>query len=245
MVGDEWAGMLQMAARSRGKPVTVYHAEAKQANRVSSHAPKKPYIISRDVQSLRQKKRVSQLLQTESFVTELEGILQSQLGGLEKPKLTRSDASSGKIPTPPPLPPMAMSAGGQIQVGGHTMGVLPINDLRGGLSNKYPLMEKQLRCKLAATYRLVDMFGMSAGIYNHITVSDGRKGGVWTGGGGTRRENKGREGEQGVHEIRRKGMEEAWTELDLLIQSLCVCLSVMVHLCVMFACSHHVTFFPL
>lgn len=161
-----------MAARSGEKPEKINHAYAKQVGRVSStDVRKKSYIISRDVQSLRQKKRVSQLLQTESFVAELEGILQTQLGGQERPKLTRPNASIGKVPPPPPLPSMAGPAGSQAQVGGHTLGVLPINDLRGALSNKYPLAERQLRCKLAATYRLVDMFGMSEGIYNHITVS--------------------------------------------------------------------------
>jgi hypothetical protein len=34
----------------------------------------------------------------------------------------------------------------------------------------YAKGEKLLRCKLAAVYRLVDLFGWSQGIYNHITV---------------------------------------------------------------------------
>jgi hypothetical protein len=35
----------------------------------------------------------------------------------------------------------------------------------------YAKGEKLLRCKLAAVYRLVDLFGWSQGIYNHITVT--------------------------------------------------------------------------
>ena len=187
-VRAEWAGtLIKMAADRRGKPLKL-NAEAKQVRVLSSkkNSPKRSYIITRDVQSLRQKRRVSQLLQTESFVTELEGILQTQLGGQEKPKLTRPDASVGNIPPPPPLPPMAGQVGGGFQAGARPLGVLPINDLRGSSSTKYLLAERQLRCKLAATYRLVDMFGMSAGIYNHITVRGGSGMRAGEGGGGSK-----------------------------------------------------------
>ena len=45
-----------------------------------------------------------------------------------------------------------------------TAGVIPINDLQGSLSSKYSVAERQGRCKLAALYRLVDLFGWSDGI---------------------------------------------------------------------------------
>nr|BAE90875.1 unnamed protein product [Macaca fascicularis] len=47
----------------------------------------------------------------------------------------------------------------------------PVNDLRGSDSIAYDKGEKLLRCKLAAFYRLADLFGWSQLIYNHITVS--------------------------------------------------------------------------
>ncbi len=47
--------------------------------------------------------------------------------------------------------------------------MIPINDIRGLEGMGYTKSEKQLRCKLAACYRLVDLFGWSQGIYNHIT----------------------------------------------------------------------------
>ena len=48
--------------------------------------------------------------------------------------------------------------------------VVPINDIRGLEGMGYTKAEKALRCKLAAAYRLVDMYGLSQSIYNHITV---------------------------------------------------------------------------
>merc|ERR1712079_393077 len=48
--------------------------------------------------------------------------------------------------------------------------VVPINDIRGIDSMKYAKGEKVLRCKLAAVYRLIDLFGWTQNIYNHVTV---------------------------------------------------------------------------
>lgn len=48
---------------------------------------------------------------------------------------------------------------------------MAISDIRGVDGLRFAKGEKLLRCKLAAVYRLVDLNGWSAGIYNHITVS--------------------------------------------------------------------------
>ncbi|MED6290632.1 hypothetical protein CHARACLAT_015142 [Characodon lateralis] len=48
--------------------------------------------------------------------------------------------------------------------------VTPVNDLRGSDSISYDKGEKLLRCKLAAFYRLADLFSWSELIYNHLTV---------------------------------------------------------------------------
>lgn len=37
--------------------------------------------------------------------------------------------------------------------------------------NKYADEERQLRIKLTAVYRLIEINGWSMGIYNHVTVS--------------------------------------------------------------------------
>jgi len=47
----------------------------------------------------------------------------------------------------------------------------PIDDLaERAPGNKYSETEAQLRCKLAAVYRLVDLFGWTNSIYSHITA---------------------------------------------------------------------------
>ena len=48
--------------------------------------------------------------------------------------------------------------------------VVPINDIRGVESMGYAKGEKILRCKVAAVYRLMDLYGWTQGIHNHITV---------------------------------------------------------------------------
>ena len=55
--------------------------------------------------------------------------------------------------------------------GGGSSCVIPIADIRGSDSLAYEKGEKLLRCKLASVYRLIDLFGWSQSIYNHITVS--------------------------------------------------------------------------
>lgn len=52
-----------------------------------------------------------------------------------------------------------------------TQCMTPINDLRGLEGMNYAKGEKLLRCKLAALYRLIDMYGWSQNIYNHCSVS--------------------------------------------------------------------------
>ncbi|CAF1330849.1 unnamed protein product, partial [Didymodactylos carnosus] len=48
--------------------------------------------------------------------------------------------------------------------------IIPINDIRGIDSGGYSKSERLLRCKLASLYRLVDLYGWSQGIYNHISA---------------------------------------------------------------------------
>ena len=65
------------------------------------------------------------------------------------------------------------SAGGTTAISGAGISlgsVIPINDIRGLEGMSYTKNEKLLRCKLAAVYRLVDMYGWTQSIYNHISV---------------------------------------------------------------------------
>ena len=42
--------------------------------------------------------------------------------------------------------------------------------LKGLEGMAYTKQEKLTRCKLASVYRLIDMYGWTQGIYNHVTV---------------------------------------------------------------------------
>ena len=126
------------------------------------------YGLRRDYGILEREKKVSTALQNRDFCSQLERILQGQIEGKNEPKTTRlshnqwlEDRSSFRILTPqgdPKLGKLGLSSG-EI--------VIPINDLS---STKYSLAEREIRCKLAAVYRLADMFGWNQLIYNHITV---------------------------------------------------------------------------
>ncbi|CAF3293705.1 unnamed protein product [Rotaria sp. Silwood2] len=47
---------------------------------------------------------------------------------------------------------------------------VPIHDVHDVYSASYSKCEQVLRCKLASLYRIIDLFGWSQGIYNHVTV---------------------------------------------------------------------------
>lgn len=49
--------------------------------------------------------------------------------------------------------------------------VVPINDIRGVESMGYAKGEKIIRCKLAAVFRLMDLYGWTQGIYNQVSVN--------------------------------------------------------------------------
>ena len=48
--------------------------------------------------------------------------------------------------------------------------VIPIDDIGDVEPPGYVPGEKELRCKLAALYRLMDHFGWTQAVFNHITV---------------------------------------------------------------------------
>ena len=49
-------------------------------------------------------------------------------------------------------------------------GIIPVDDIGNSEPPGYAPGEKELRCKLASLYRLVDHLGWSQAIFNHITV---------------------------------------------------------------------------
>lgn len=50
--------------------------------------------------------------------------------------------------------------------------LIPINDIRGIDTLNYAKGERLLRCKLASLYRIIDLYGWTSGLNNHVSVSE-------------------------------------------------------------------------
>lgn len=126
--------------------------------------PKKrsTYGQQRDYRVLEREKKVSGVLEDHDFRAKLEGILQGQLEGKNRQKPTTR-------PTPDQwLADLRLQPGSRQPVAAGWEAVMPINDLNG---TNYTMAERERRCQLAAVFRLVELFGWSQLIHNHITVS--------------------------------------------------------------------------
>ncbi|XP_043400698.1 alpha-adducin isoform X17 [Chelonia mydas] len=157
-------------------PTTAPHKE-RYFDRVDENNPE--YLRERnmapdlrqDFNMMEQKKRVSMILQSPAFCEELESMIQEQFKKGKNPTgllalQQIADFMTTNIPNVYPAAPQGGMAALNMSLGM----VTPVNDLRGSDSIAYEKGEKLLRCKLAAFYRLADLFGWSQLIYNHITV---------------------------------------------------------------------------
>ena len=150
-----------------------HQSNSKDAQWLKDIASKRrPYRIEKDVQNLERQKPVTNILKDGKFKLELEGILQGQLGqsdgrnralqaGLQR-------LQDNIIPASQFAPTNRTRHYSQSTT---SSAVIPVDDLRGVNTAKYTLAERQLRCKLAALYRVADLMGWGELIYNHITVS--------------------------------------------------------------------------
>jgi len=102
-------------------------------------------------------RQVQKILQSPAFLKELNKAVEQQMksgesgtaaGILALQKHISQATGSGVTPKP----------------------VIPVNDFEDGVPSTYVDGEKSLRCKVASLYRLVDYFGWTQAIYNHITV---------------------------------------------------------------------------
>ena len=126
----------------------------------------RPYGLQRDYRVLEREQRVTAILTSGAFKNQLESILQGQISGSRRPSKATQRAQENADQTEAPHLPAARGAPHAT-----TQAITPINDLRGLAGSKYTLVERQLRCKLAALYRLVDLLGWGQLFCNHITVS--------------------------------------------------------------------------
>ncbi|XP_016014694.2 alpha-adducin isoform X3 [Rousettus aegyptiacus] len=157
-------------------PTTAPHKE-RYFDRVDENNPE--YLRERnmapdlrqDFNMMEQKKRVSMILQSPAFCEELESMIQEQFKKGKNPTgllalQQIADFMTANVPSVYPAAPQGGMAALNMSLGM----VTPVNDLRGSDSIAYDKGEKLLRCKLAALYRLADLFGWSHLIYNHITT---------------------------------------------------------------------------
>ncbi|XP_046723413.1 alpha-adducin isoform X2 [Silurus meridionalis] len=127
--------------------------------------------LRQDFNMMEQRKRVSMILQSPAFCEELETLIHDQMRKGKNPTSLLAlqqiaDFMTTSVPTTYPAAPQGGMAALNMSLGM----VTPVNDLRGSDSIAYEKGEKLLRCKLAAFYRLADLFGWSQLIYNHLTV---------------------------------------------------------------------------
>ncbi|XP_068582858.1 adducin 3 (gamma) a isoform X5 [Cebidichthys violaceus] len=119
--------------------------------------------LRQDFNVLEQKKRVTQILQSPAFKEELESLIQEQQRKGNNPTSLLALRQIADFF-------MATSVGG-FNSSPLSLGmVTPINDLYGMESSTMVKGEKLTRCKLASTYRLVDLFSWAHLSNSYITA---------------------------------------------------------------------------
>lgn len=121
----------------------------------------RPVEVKEDVRQMEERKRVKLVLHSRAFRDELEELVIEQLS-------TGSPNAAGSLSI------QQLSDIMQPRVQSSTVGrgigpCIPIADIRDVDTLEYDKGEKLFRCKLAALYRLVDLFGWSRGIQSYIT----------------------------------------------------------------------------
>lgn len=120
---------------------------------------RRPEDVVRDVRGLKLRQRVSLVLNDKVLRDELEDLVQNYVQNGPK-----SGGESVRTYQDFLIPSSTYYGGGMSAV------VTPIADIRGSDTLNYSKQERLLRCKLAATYRLVDLFGWNSGLYSFITI---------------------------------------------------------------------------
>ncbi|CAF4097834.1 unnamed protein product, partial [Rotaria magnacalcarata] len=126
----------------------------------------RPVDVKEDMRQMGQRQRVTMILNSSEFRDELDAIITDALKHGPHPASLISLQQISELLLPHTSRWTTVSslsrAGGSV--------IVPINDIRGVDSTTYSKSERLLRCKLASLYRLIDLFGWSQGIYNHITA---------------------------------------------------------------------------
>lgn len=108
---------------------------------------------------MERRKRVEAIMESKLFREELERIVDSQI---------KEGGASGILQQLSDIVGVPASRVGSVFKSSNC--VVPINDIRGIESMGYDKGEKILRCKLAATFRLLDLYGWTQGLGAQITA---------------------------------------------------------------------------
>ena len=121
----------------------------------------RPPAIEQDVKEMERRKRVKMIIESQIFKEELERIIETQLSEGYSPYTLAALQQVTEL-----LLPNSSGASGFY---GSRMAIAPINDIRGIDAYRYDKIEKQLRCKLAAVNRLIELNNWSSSS-NSITI---------------------------------------------------------------------------
>ncbi|XP_050743687.1 protein hu-li tai shao isoform X2 [Drosophila biarmipes] len=120
----------------------------------------RPADIEQDMREMERRKRVEAIMGSKLFREELERIVDSARDG--------GAGASGILQQLSDIVGVPVSRVGSVFKSSNCM--VPINDIRGVESMGYAKGEKILRCKLAATFRLLDLYGWTQGLGAQITA---------------------------------------------------------------------------
>ncbi|XP_054715695.1 protein hu-li tai shao-like isoform X2 [Uloborus diversus] len=123
----------------------------------------RPPDIKQDVQEMERRKRVEIIMNSQVFREELERIIESQMSEGH----VQANLSALQQVTELLMPHTSRSSSSMVRSG---FCVIPINDIRGVDGLRYAKGEKVQRAKLAAVYRLIDLYGWAESMFNNITV---------------------------------------------------------------------------
>jgi len=119
----------------------------------------RPADIDADVREMERRKRVEAIMNSRLFREELERIIETQLKeGIGTTNLMQQISDMMGV---------NKHAGNVFK---NSNCVVPINDIRGVEAMGYAKGEKILRCKLAAVFRLIDLYGWTQGVNSQITA---------------------------------------------------------------------------
>lgn len=137
----------------------VTHTNGNGIEKEDAEQIPRPADIEQDMREMERRKRVEAIMCSRMFREELERIVDGQMKDGSSSVLQQISDMMG-------VPASRMTTHFR---GGNC--VIPINDIRGVDSMGYEKGEKILRCKLAATFRLLDSFGVASNGINSIVTA--------------------------------------------------------------------------